>query len=157
MHWKTKPWLKLIPRGAHIYEKQLLLSKASDQLSVVTGLVRRPTCPFICVCIQGLNTNLTSDTDRLVQKSLELIDIYSKLLGTNEDASAIHRSESWIKAIQKQCFEVGPWLEALFNTNINTKVLRFIRNVEAYVKSFSKVRWGPTDKNESQHKSLKTA
>lgn len=149
--------LRMIPRGYHISKIPLFIEKSGQQLAGVTCLVRRQSFPFLWICVLGLNTKLTPDTDPLLQAALEFNDIQCQLMGINEDYSSIQRSSYWMHRIQQQCFELGERFTTLFFSKVNTKLHRVMRHIETHMKSFGMLRWGATDNNETRHKSLKVA
>lgn len=146
--------LRLVPRGVHLSKVSLFLGKTTDQLAAITGLIRRQSCPFLWTFVLGLNTKLTPDCDPLFQAVLELNDIHCKLLGVNEDLYSMHRTEVWIHKLQQQFFNLGTTLTQLFHRPVNTKLHRVMRHIEDHLLSFGTLRWGATDKNETQHKHL---
>lgn len=91
----------------------------------------------------------------MVQAALKLNFIQCSLLGINKDSSALHRSQEWINNIQHDCFQLGHQYTSLFHIPFNTKLHRVMRQIENHMTSLGLLRWGATDLNESQHRTLK--
>lgn len=149
--------LNRMPRSCHLPNVDIFASKNNERQPGMTGLVRRQTCPFLWVCVLGLNSKVSPDNDPLVQAALELDFIHSELLGTNAPVQAMHCSQSWIQQLQSRAFALGVQFVELFDISISTKLHRVMRHLESHLTSFGMLRWGANDGNEKLHKLLKAA
>lgn len=171
-HFATKKWttlptakcifiandrLRRIPRGAHLRKVALFLRSTKEKLAGITGRIRRDSCPFLWLCVLGVNNAVAPDDDPLVQAALELHAIHCLLLGVNERVQNAHRSRVWIEDVQKRAFVLGQQFASLFAMRINTKLHRFMRHLDTHLTSFGLIRWGANDANETKHKSVKLA
>lgn len=85
--------LRSLSRGLHLPKVSIFLHTPKQLLSGMAGLIRLQVCPFLWICVMGLNKKFQSDEDPLLQTALELDHIHGKLLGANMDLSLKHRSQ----------------------------------------------------------------
>ena len=147
--------MKDIPKTAKFKRDSLFRSNFSESQYSIPGKTRRQQCPFIWVCLMGLNQSVDPDQDELLEAAMCLSKVQVELNLINKPSSSLHRTAANIDMLQKEGFKLGILYQSATGNNVSTKLHRIMRHIQNQLYNFGCTRIGYTDENEQMHKVTK--